>query len=196
MVMEYKRRMRCVLGSRISAKTKVARRISMLTKPSTPKRAPRKTTSKLFSRMNKRLLLASLILICASSGLVMIIAGSQLAPAIIGSRGDLMVYGVGVYKDANCSINVTSLNWGTVEPSSLENITLYIRNEGNHAATLFLETNNWSPINATNYMALSWNYSGKMLNPMESVGVTLTLSVSSAANNITDFSFNVIIGTS
>jgi len=75
MVTEYKRRMRCVLGSRISAKMKVAHGVPMLRKPPTPKRTPRKTTSKLLSRMNKRLLLASLILICASSGLVMIIAG-------------------------------------------------------------------------------------------------------------------------
>jgi len=188
-VVEFKLRMHYVLESKISAKIKVARRVSMLTKLSTPK----KTMSKLLSRMNKRLLLALLVLVCVSSGLS--IAGSQWASTIISSRGNLRVDGVGVYQDANCSVAVKYLDWGTLELSSAKNITLYVRNEGNHAATLFLTTNNWSPVNASSYMALSWNYSGVVLSPMENIGVVLTLSVSSAVKNIVDFSFDVIIGT-
>jgi hypothetical protein len=45
-------------------------------------------------------------------------------------------------------------------------------------------------------MALSWNYSGVVLSPMENIGVILTMSVSSAVKNIVDFSFDVIIGIS
>jgi len=187
--MQFKLRMHYILESKILAKIKVGPQILMLTKLFTSK----KTVSKLLSRINKSLLLALLVLICVSSGLS--IAGSQWASTIISSRGNLRVDGVGVYQDANCSVALKYLDWGTLEPSSAKNIILYVRNEGNHVATLFLATNNWSPVNASSYMALSWNYSGVVLSPMENIGVMLTLSISSAVKNIVDFSFDVIIGT-
>jgi len=187
--MAFKLKMHYVLESNISEKIKVAWLDLMPTTLSTPK----KTMSKLLSRINKRLLLALLVLIYVSSGLS-IIAGSQWSSTVIGSRGNLRVDGVGVYQDANCSVAVKYLDWGTLEPGSAKKITLYVRNEGNHVATLFLSTDNWSPVNASSYMALSWNYSGTMLSPMENIGVTLTLSVSSAVMNIVDFSFDIIIG--
>lgn len=56
-----------------------------------------------------------------------------------------------------------------------------------------MEADNWNPTNASSYMSLSWNYDGKMLSPMETVEVTLTLSVSPNVENIVDFSFDVII---
>lgn len=155
---------------------------------------PSKTILGLLSRINKRFLLALLIVICVSSGLS-IIAVSQWAFTVIGSHGNLRVDGVGVYQDANCSAAVEYLDWGTLEPGSTKNITLYVRNEGNNAAALFLATDNWSPVNASSYMALSWNYNGRMLSPKENIGIVLTLSVSSAVVNIVDFSFDVIIGT-
>lgn len=108
----------------------------------------------------------------------------------------MKVDGVGVYKDNNCSIVVTYLDWGTLQPGSARNITLYIRNEGNHVESLFMATSNWNPIDATDYMSLSWNYNGKTLNPMETVEVTLTLSISPTVESIADFSFDVVIGVS
>jgi hypothetical protein len=186
---QFKLRIIQVLGPKILSKIKDTLPQSIF-KPSMSKR----TTSKLLSRMNKRFFLALLILICISSSLV-IIAESQRTAAIIGNHGNLKIDGVGVYQNANCSIPVTNLDWGTLEPGTAENITLYIRNEGNHAANLSMMVNNWNPINASTYMALNWNYSGQTLSPAESIAVTLTLSVSSAARNVVDFSFDVIIGT-
>jgi len=136
--------------------------------------------------------LALIVLTCILSGFG-IIAGSRMNVAILGSGGNIKVDGVGVYNDRNCSVSLTYLNWGTLEPESVSNITVYIRNEGNQAATLFMVADNWNPTNASNYMSLSWNYDGKMLSPMETVEVTLTLSVSPNVENIVDFSFDVII---
>jgi len=144
-------------------------------------------------RINKRALLALLISICVWFSLS-IIASSQWASIIIGSRGNLKIDGVGVYKDRSCIVAITYLDWGTLEPGSVRNATLYIRNEGNHGVTLFLATDNWNPVNTSSYMVLSWNYDGRMLGSLESVEVTLTLSVSLEVQNIADFSFDVIIG--
>ena len=154
----------------------------------------KKTVSTLPSKISKRLLLALLILTCVSSGLS-ILAGSQWDSTVIHSSGNLRVDGVGVFQDANCSVPVKYLDWGTLEPGSAKNVTLHIRNEGNYPATIILATGNWKPVNASNYMALTWNYDGKAVSPMEHIEVILTFSLSSAVIDIADFSFDVIFET-
>jgi hypothetical protein len=146
-------------------------------------------------RVGRRILIELLLLICILLGVGMI-AASQWSATIITGRGNLRVEGVGVYHDADCSFSVTFLDWGTVEPDSTKDISLYVRNEGNYVASLFLMTNDWDPVNASDYMSLSWDYDGRTLGPMESIGVTLALSVSADAKNIDSFSFKVILGTS
>lgn len=156
--------------------------------------AIREKASGLLGRTRKHILFELLILIglLSSSG---VIAATYWSTTTIASRGNLRINGVGVYQDANCSVAMRYLDWGTVEPGSTKNISLYVRNEGNYAATLYLATNSWNPGNASDYMILSWNYNGEGLSPRESIGLMLTLSVSADANNIDSFSFNVILGT-
>lgn len=150
---------------------------------------------RILSPTDKHILFEFLILIGILSS-VGVIAAYRYPATTIASHGNLKVNGVGVYQDANCSIAVEYLDWRTLEPGSAENITVYVRNEGNRAATLFLETNNWNPVNASSYMTVSWDYSGQTLNPTENSRITLTLSISSDVKDIVDFSFDIIIGTS
>jgi len=88
---------------------------------------------------------------------------------------------------------VSSIDWGILEPGSNVNKTVYIRNEGNAAATLSLATSNWSPSNASNYLTLTWNYGGQTLKVNEAIQVKLTLSASSSVTGITNFSFDITI---
>jgi len=155
--------------------------------------ASQKISSRFLSKINGYVLLALVVMICVSLGLGVIV-GPQSAFNIINSRGNVIIEGVGVYKDWTCNTAVSFLDWGTLEPGSARNITVYIRNEGNHVATLFMAADNWNPTNASSYMSLSWNYDGKMFSPMDAVEVTLTLSVSPTVENIADFSFDIIIG--
>jgi hypothetical protein len=78
----------------------------------------------------------------------------------------------------------------------MRNVTIYIRNEGNGAVSLFMFADNWYPSDASNYMALSWDYAGQTVDPQEVVQTTLTLSASSGLDGITDFSFDIIMGVS
>jgi hypothetical protein len=105
-----------------------------------------------------------------------------------------MVVGVGVYWDANCSSPVYSLDWGLLEPGSEKNIATIIRNEGDAPSSLFLNTTNWSPIEASNYITLSWDYDGHILYPNQTTTVTLTLSIDPITEGIKDFTFDIIIG--
>lgn len=121
------------------------------------------------------------------------ILGQSYTALSIGSQGTVKATGVGVYLDGSCSNAVSFVDWGTNEPGSTKNITVYIRNEGNGVITLFLGTDNWTPSNASNYMALSWDYAGQPIGPQEVVQIALTLSTSPDIEGITNFSFDIII---
>jgi len=111
----------------------------------------------------------------------------------VSNVGAVKAIGVGVYWDQACTNGVTSINWTMIEPGSNVSKTCYIRNEGNSASTLSLQTSNWNPSEAADYIDLSWDYGGQTINPEEAVRVILTLSVSSSIQDITSFSFDIII---
>ena len=121
------------------------------------------------------------------------IYGILEATRTVGGSGIVKAVGVGVYWDAGCTNNATSIDWGMVEPGSAKNVTIYVKNEGNIDVTLSLNATNWSPENALGYMTLSWNYGGQSISPGEVIQVTLTLAVSSDTQGITSFSFDIII---
>lgn len=66
----------------------------------------------------------------------------------IGDRGTVKVVG-GVFCDSNGTNPVSFIDWGKVEPGSMNNVTVYVRNERNVAATISLTSENWNPSNAS-----------------------------------------------
>jgi hypothetical protein len=121
------------------------------------------------------------------------VVSTMLSNRTISNAGSVKTVGVGVYWDQALTNPVASINWGTIEPGLNVNRTVYIRNEGNSAATLSMSTSNWSPSSASSYMVLSWDYAGQTLNVNEVRQVKLTLSVSASITGITDFSFDITI---
>jgi hypothetical protein len=111
----------------------------------------------------------------------------------IGNTGSIKAIGVSVYWDALCTNEVSSVDWSVLEPGSAENKTIYIKNTGNSAATLTLETDTWVPTNASTYIGLTWNYDGQPLAPDAVVEVILTLTISEDIEDITTFSFDILI---
>lgn len=121
------------------------------------------------------------------------VIGALFERVTLPNVGTIKGIGVGVYWDSGCSNQVTSVDWGTVEPGSTKNVTVFIRNEGNVPETLSLETENWNPQNASSYMSLTWDYGGQAINVDEVVQVTLSLSISDTIEGITNFSFDIVI---
>ena len=111
----------------------------------------------------------------------------------VSNNGSVKGIGVGIYSDQACTNALTSISWGTLDPGSNANKTVYIRNEGNSVAALSMTTSNWNPASASSYMTLSWNYGGQTLNVNQVVQIRLTLSVSSSVTGITNFSFDITI---
>ena len=121
------------------------------------------------------------------------IYGLLTATRTIGSHGSIKAIGVSVYWDSSCTNEVSSVDWGMVEPGSSTSVTVYIKNTGNSPVTLTLDTENWNPSSASNYMSLSWDYNGQSIDAGGVVQVELTLTVYSNVTGITDFSFDIVI---
>ncbi len=111
----------------------------------------------------------------------------------VSSVGTIKGIGVGLYSEYACTNKVTSINWGVLEPGSNKTIIIYVRNEGNAAATLSQTTQNWNPTAASNYLTLRWNYAGQTINVNQVLQVKLTLTLSSTVTGITNFGFDTVI---
>lgn len=100
---------------------------------------------------------------------------------------------IGIYSDQDCKNNLTSIDWGIVYPGENVKCFAYVRNLGNVNITIQIETVNWLPEQAENYLDLSWNYTNQTLIKNRVIPVTLTLNISEQIDNIESFSFDIIL---
>jgi hypothetical protein len=140
-----------------------------------------------------------IILVLTISGELM---GLLLSIRLIGTGGRLSTPpNIAIYQDVNCTVSLSYIDWGSLEPGMARNVTMYIRNEGTSGTTLSLSTANWQPANISSYMNLTWTYGGRALLPHDVVKVGLTLWSSSSpkfteylvAYDVRDFSFDIVI---
>lgn len=146
-----------------------------------------------------RIVVATLIilmLIGVSYYLLIPAISPRQASDTVPSRGSIKAIGVEVYSDASCTTKLTAIDWGVLDPGASKNATAYVRNEGNSAITMSMSSANWNPSNSSQYLTLTWDYSGRSIAPKETLKVVFRLAVSSSISGITDFSFDItIVGT-
>jgi hypothetical protein len=100
-----------------------------------------------------------------------------------------------VYWDSKCTKRVSSIDWGLLKPGTNQTVTLFIKNKGKTPVTLSYYTSNWNPSEVTNYLYLSWNYTGQVINFKETTQVSFTLHASENVE-VEAFSFDITtIGT-
>ena len=124
---------------------------------------------------------------------VVFTSGILFGSKTINNEGNVYSIGVGVYWEDTCTNEVSTINWGYIEPGSSQNVTIYIRNEGNIPMTLNMTTYNWNPSSASTNITLSWNSEGSQVNADSIIESVLTLSVSSSISEIDSFSFDITI---
>jgi hypothetical protein len=100
---------------------------------------------------------------------------------------------VGKVKSIGCTVDTDFIDWGLLAPGEVKHHTIRVTLTGDVNATLKLETTDWQPPEAQQYLFLSWNYAGQVLEPETTVIVDLALFVSQSVQNITDFSFTIVI---
>ena len=111
----------------------------------------------------------------------------------ITNQAAIKAVGVGIYRDPALTVPLTEIDWGVLEPGEQKNHTAYIKNESNVPITLVLTTENWSPLNASSFVALTWDYNGEPLGVDGFVEVTFTLAVDPVISGIDAFSFDIVI---
>ena len=123
------------------------------------------------------------------------ISGQLLVRNNLYSYGSVQIQTIGVtaYRDVSCTTTVSSVAWGTLTPGRSSTNTIYVKNEGTSSLTLSLDTTNWYPASAPNYIALNWDYNGQTIAPNQVIQITLTLSVSQTISGISSFNFEIII---
>jgi hypothetical protein len=111
----------------------------------------------------------------------------------ISNVATLKLVGVGVYKDVNFTIPVTMIDWGMVEPGETKDYAVFLRSESNVPMSLTMYVANWNPANASNYLHLTWNYSGVQLAPHASLPIRFSLIVNASIPKFPAFSFDIWI---
>jgi hypothetical protein len=133
------------------------------------------------------------VLVLVVSALILSTFLLLMATKTVTNVSAVEVNRVGVYWDSSCTGEVLSIGWGILTPGSMKSIVVYIRNEVEEPIYLILNTTNWGPSKASDYLTLKWDYSGQRMNPDEILQITLTLSVSNYIEGISSFSFDIII---
>jgi hypothetical protein len=126
--------------------------------------------------------------------LTMVTAGVLTSSQTVMSQGTVMsAVNVGVYTNSQCTTNCTNIDWGTLSPGTSTTRTVYIKNTGSLPVTLSIGATNWVPSTASSYLSLTWNRGNYVLAVGSSVSATLTLTASTSAGSITNFSFDIVI---
>jgi hypothetical protein len=133
-----------------------------------------------------------------SVGLIALITATVVYAATtsyVGFRygGTIRTVGVGIYCNASCNQSLSWIDVGLVDPGAIRNSSVFVRNEGNVPVVLSLQTLNWDPPNASDFVSLGWNYDGHSMSPSEVAEISMSLSISSGIHDIAVFGFDVII---
>ncbi len=90
-------------------------------------------------------------------------------------------------------VNVTAFDWGELHPGDSASRAVLIQNVGSDPLILSFHVEDWDPVEAAEYLELSWNQEAAVARPGENVAAIFRLEVSWLIRNITQFSFNIRI---
>lgn len=150
--------------------------------------------------MNKKVLLLCIIITIVEAALILNVFYPAMSASqgkgpkkTVPGQGAIKGVNVGLYWGQACTTPVESIYWGLIEPGASANQTVYVRNEGDTKTTLTMALSNWNPSTSPNYISITWNYTGQILNTNQVVPITFTLHIAENTQGITNFSFDITI---
>jgi hypothetical protein len=142
----------------------------------------------------QKLSTATIIALTATATFLTLVTAGLIATQTIPSDGTVISpVNIGVYTDSDCTQNCTNISWGTLNPNTTTNKTIYVKNTGTVPLTLSMTTESRTPTDADDYLTLTWDQQSTILNPDETTPANLTLSVAADTGDLTSFSFNIVI---
>ena len=111
----------------------------------------------------------------------------------IPTIGNIVTVNVAVFSDPACTIQIVMIDWGTLAPGESKTVICYIKSLSNVDSSFSMSAATWNSTQASLYLSVSWNREGYIAKSNEVVPASFTLHVDSSVQNITGFSFDVII---
>jgi hypothetical protein len=109
----------------------------------------------------------------------------------IRNVGVIRAIGVDVYRDEALTEILDIIDWGLLDPGENRSVSAWVKNTGNDAQKLVMWTEAWNPMNASDWISLSWGYGGSWVAANVSVPVVFTLHVDANIEGVTNFSFDI-----
>jgi hypothetical protein len=135
--------------------------------------------------------------------LLILLATSIAVPSIYAVNLSLTVHNtgnfgvVGIFSDINLTKSLVNGNiqWNTLFPGTLNNQTVYIKNYGGQPVNVTMTVDNWNPINASQYMTVTWDHEGSTLGPgvAEACQIFVQVFDNATSSGIGGFSFDIHI---
>jgi hypothetical protein len=126
------------------------------------------------------------------------LAGSLVTYALLSgavrvpTRAQVKSVGVDVFKDANCTMQLTEIDLGFLEPGETKNYSAYVKSTSNVAITVSMCTESWNPANASSIIGVSWDAQGRQITADGVLPVTCTFTVNQTTTGLRSFSFTII----
>jgi len=147
-----------------------------------------------FSFLNasyKTLILVAIVAIIAvaSTTLVSMMLSYSDYDVYVPSLGTIKTIDVEIYWDPNGENKTETLGWDEIKIEKLSwdeikfdplNTTVYVKSISNFRVTLNIFLTDWDPVEISDYLTISWDYNGTIINPGEIIPVVMTLSASSS----------------
>lgn len=124
--------------------------------------------------------------------LVTVTFATYLKSYTVNAEGRVVGIRLELYEDLNATTLLTRIDWGFIDPDETKSYTCYLKSKSNVPVYLTLTTENWNPINVSDYFVLSWDYDNATLQPNEIHEVTFNLYVASDISGIDTFSFDIV----
>ena len=104
----------------------------------------------------------------------------------VPSLGYIKTIDVKCYWDPNGETETNMISWDTLVVGSSNNVTLFIKSVSNYDVLLTYHLSDWEPVSIANYLVMSWDYNGTVIEPGEIIGLTFTLSAP-ASNDLINY---------
>ena len=139
----------------------------------------------------KVIFLMAIVTIISVAGtiIISILLSSSDYDVYLPSLGTIKTIEVETYWDPNGENRLEVLSWEELEIEKREwdeiivksvNTTIYVKSVSNFRVTLDMFLTDWNPVEISDYLTVSWDYNGAILDPGEIVPVMINLAGSSS----------------
>jgi hypothetical protein len=111
----------------------------------------------------------------------------------ISGFGTIRTINLKIYKDLALTQEITSVDWGTINPGGSSVSTWFVKSTSSVPINLTMITSGWSPPIAESFMTCTWNCTGVTLQPEVILRTDVTLRVSQNITGVTNFSFTMTV---